>query len=145
MRLLGKGCSYGDASLSCYTLPMTHEDAIAHWKKGAKDALEAAEILTREGKYSLALFHCHLTVEKALKATFIKEKDVNPPPTHDLLQIALQLRRSWSEKEKEFLGLLTEYAVSARYDDPLWAEQEATKQHCDNWIQRIKEFLTTLL
>ena len=33
---------------------MTTKDVIAHWRNGAKDAFEAANLLAKDGKYELA-------------------------------------------------------------------------------------------
>jgi hypothetical protein len=67
------------------------------------------------------------------------------PLTHDLLQIALQLPRPWTEEEKRLLADLTEYAVAARYDDPLWAEREATPENVAPRLARVETLLASLL
>ena len=118
---------------------------IAHWRAGAKDALESAEVLHKARKYALALFACHLAVEKVLKAAFLQERDEDPPPSHNLPHLASHLSRVWSEEEKTALEELTDYAVAARYDDPGWAERQATKENTAHWIVRTKEFLTLLI
>ncbi|MBI1813221.1 HEPN domain-containing protein [Candidatus Peregrinibacteria bacterium] len=95
-------------------------------------------------QYPAALFHRHLAVEKALKALYMEEHRREAPLTHDLLHIALQGKHEWTNKEKEFLADLNEYAVAARYDDPLWAEREATAESVTNWIRAIEAFLSSL-
>lgn len=124
---------------------MTEADVIAHWRIGAHDEYQSAKLLADGGKYSGALFHCHLAVEKALKAVFMEQHRREPPLTHDLLQIAVQLKRVWTEEERKFLADLTEYAVAARYDDPLWAEREATEQNVVAWLRTVDAFLSLLL
>ena len=124
---------------------MTEADVIAYWRKGSQSELHSAKILCTEGQYSGALFHCHLAVEKALKALYMEQRRTGAPMTHDLLQIALQLKRPWTEEEKKLFADLTEYAVAARYDDPMWAEHEATNENVCLWLQRIDLLLSTLL
>jgi HEPN domain-containing protein len=124
---------------------VTEADVIAHWRKGARDELASANLLHEGGQYPGALFHCHLAVEKALKAMYMEEHRTEAPLTHDLLQIALQLPRAWSEEEKQLLADLTEYAVAARYDDPVWAEREATADNVTAWIRRVTSLLSSLL
>jgi len=51
---------------------MTQQEASDHWRKGAEDALVMAQLGHEHGKYALSLFHCHLAVEKALKALYTK-------------------------------------------------------------------------
>ncbi|MDD5055761.1 MAG: HEPN domain-containing protein [Candidatus Peribacteraceae bacterium] len=123
---------------------MTKAETVAHWKRGAHASLKMATLAHKESEYALALFHCHLAVEKALKAVFILEKADNPPPTHDLLALAARLERSWSNQEEEVLAELTEYAVTARYDDISWAKLEATEKNSKFWIGQAKKLLSLL-
>ena len=135
----------GSALFSCYALYMTEADVIAHWRKGAQDALEAAELLHRGKKYALALFNLHLAVEKALKAQYMEECRKEAPPTHDLFLIAKTLTYPWTAEQERQLGYLTEYAIASRYDDPHWAEHEATQENSTLWLSIAKEFLSSLL
>jgi HEPN domain-containing protein len=120
---------------------MTREDHIAHWKKGAEDAIEAAEVLLREEKYSLALFHCHLGVEKLLKSKFLEEKQSAPPHTHDLLSLALELNLDWSEEEQRQLSDLTTFAIAARYDDLGWEDAESNVK-VEQWLDISKNIFS---
>ncbi len=124
---------------------MTEDEVITHWRKGSRSELQSAKILCSGGQYAGALFHCHLATEKALKALYMEQHRSDAPMTHDLLQIALHIERSWSEDEKKLFADLTEYAVAARYDDPMWAENEATLDNAQRWLQQIELLLTTLL
>lgn len=124
---------------------MTQREVILHWQQGAQQSLRHAELGLQEKTYSLVLFHCSLAVEKALKALYIQECDSSPPAIHNLHLLAKKLRRSWSEEEEHMLKELTEFAVAARYDDPLWADTYATKARCALWLKRTKGLLRTLL
>jgi HEPN domain-containing protein len=122
---------------------MTQADLILHWQGGAHDAMEVAKFCHETKRYDLALFHCHLAVEKMLKATYISEYDHDHPFTHDLLQLGLSLKRQWSEEEKMLLAELTDYATSARYSDPAWAQKQATEEASSAWIIRTESFLSS--
>lgn len=124
---------------------MSQEEIIQHWKKGACDALEAAQALHHLGKYALALFDCHLAVEKALKAAYIAKHDREAPPTHNLLLLTEELDQSWSQEQNDALSDLTDYAVAARYDDPEWAKTQATKENSVFWLKKTSAFLDLLL
>lgn len=124
---------------------MTEADVIAHWREGARDELKSAKLLRDGGLHPGVLFHCHLAVEKALKAAYMQEYRKQPPLTHDLLQIALRLDRNWADTEKTLLADLTEYAVAARYDDPGWADREATADATATWIETVDSLLSTLI
>lgn len=134
-----------DSPASSILPSVTEADVIAHWRKGAGDELASAKLLHKGGQHAAALFHCHLAIEKALKAQYMQEQQKAAPLTHDLLQVALQLQREWMVEEKKLLADLTEYAVAARYDDPLWAEQEATADNVAHWITRVEYLLSSLL
>ncbi len=125
-------------------MSMTKEDTIAHWRRGSRASLKLAELAHQAGEYALALFHCHLAVEKSLKAVYILQKEDNPPPTHDLLALASRLDFQWNDEQEAALASLTEYAVTARYDDIEWAEAEATKKNSAFWIGQVQTMLSLL-
>lgn len=125
-----------------YTYGVTQQDAVQHRQKGAQYGLEQARVLSENEKYQGALFHCHLAVEKMLKAQHIKEHDAIPPYTHDLIALAGMLQREWSEEEKEDLRFLSRFVIDARYADPPWAEEYATAENATHWITRAQYFLS---
>ena len=121
---------------------MTNEQSVEHWRKGAQDALEAAELLLQGKKHALALFHCHLAAEKALKAAYIQQKDARPPHSHDLLEIALSLSYPWSEDIQKQLRELSTYAIEARYDDIEW--EHDPNEDVQWWITMVTNLLQQL-
>ncbi|MDO8648888.1 MAG: HEPN domain-containing protein [Candidatus Peregrinibacteria bacterium] len=124
---------------------MTTADVIKHWRKGAQDALDAAKLLEADAKYDLALFHCHLALEKALKAAVMERTKKPHPKIHRLLSLAKLLQEDWSIDDQELFDKLSDFAVAARYDDPAWAEQYATAENSQQWIRRTSQFLSTFL
>src|SRR3989344_2672637 len=121
---------------------MTKEDHVALWQKEANDALRVAELSYNDGIYWLALFHCHLAVEKALKALYLQKRGEDPPRTHELLLLAEELGSTWSEGDVTLFDTLGEFAVEARYHDPEWAEKQATKEHAAYWLEKTRSFLS---
>ena len=111
---------------------VTINDVIKHWRKGAKSALRVAVLAHKDGEHELALFHCHLTIEKALKAAIMEKTGKPHPKIHNLARLALILRKDWSEAEQELLNTLSDFAVAARYDDPAWAKQYATTKNAQH-------------
>jgi HEPN domain-containing protein len=124
---------------------MTEADVISHWRKGARDAMELAGVALERGKFALTLFHIHLAIEKALKAQFMDQRRKDPPMTHDLERLALELKQSWTPDELELFQDLTQYAIAARYDDPTWAVHEATSENATHWMNAGQRFLNTFL
>lgn len=123
---------------------MIREDAAKQWHAEAQDELEAAQFLKEKSKYRQALFLCHLAVEKALKGAYIAGRGAIPPKTHDLIDLAQQLGREWTEAEKEDLRFLSRFVIDARYADPPWTEEYATEESATHWIERSKYFLSLL-
>jgi HEPN domain-containing protein len=123
---------------------MTEADVIAHWRKGAKDALESAKLLCEGNQFTNALFLCHLAVEKALKALYMAQYDKDAPYSHNLLDLALSLQQTWSKEQKSALDELTDFVVGARYSDPVWAREYADKAHASQWIDWTQKFLFLL-
>ena len=76
----------------------------------------------------------------------IMEKTGKPhPKIHELLPLAFLVREKWSEEEKDLLETLSEFAIAARYDDPTWAEKQATSENVELWLRRTDEFLSSFL
>jgi|SRR3989344_1131904 len=128
-----------------YAPPVTTADVIRHWRKGANDALEAAELLKNDGKYDLALFHCHLAIEKALKAAIMEKTQKPHPKIHSLLNLATMLRNDWNTEDRNLFSTLSDFAVASRYDDPAWSERFATEENAQQWISRTEAFLSDFL
>ena len=123
---------------------MTQHDAISHWRKGSLDALQWAEKMARDGASALALFHCHLAVEKALKALHMESKKEPAPHTHSLTHLASLLDIEWSEEELSKLQELTPFASQARYDDIGWVESNASPEFVEKCMKNAEYFLSKL-
>jgi HEPN domain-containing protein len=63
------------------------EKQLLYWKTTALSDFETAEILIEKGKFLHGLFFCHLTIEKLLKAHFVKYNNALAPKTHDLIYL----------------------------------------------------------
>jgi HEPN domain-containing protein len=124
---------------------MSLQDIIAHWQRGARDSLETAEWNFEAKKYELALFHCHLAVEKALKSAYLRQYKSEPPKTHDLYALASKLTIEWTEIQKEQLEELKIFATEARYSEPQWAQECANPETVKQWLGIASRFLSMIL
>jgi len=124
---------------------VTQQDAIRHWQEGAKKSLHAAEVLYGERDYESALFHCHLAVEKALKALYMEQRGEDHPHTHDLAYLASLIQHNLSKNDEEELKVLTSFVTDARYSDPYWAAEQANAKEAARWIASAKHLLSSLL
>lgn len=132
----------------CYTGTMTQQEAIAHWRKRAHAELDAARLLFEKGTINLCgavLFHCHLALELALKAEYIRTHDDAAPFSHDINELANAVREGWHKQEKIAFEQLTEFAVLARYGDEEWYDKNATREKAGAWLKRTEVFLSTIL
>ena len=121
---------------------MTQQQIVDHWRKGARDSLDVAKLAHGAGKYSLALFHCQLALEKALKALYIQKHDQMPPKTHDLLQLTEKISWVPDNRQRVLLDELSDFTTLARYSDMDWEHTTATKEQAKHWIGIVDEFLS---
>jgi HEPN domain-containing protein len=63
------------------------------------------------------LFFCHLVIEKALKASVVKQTNTSPPRSHNLIYLAEKAALKLPEKQEIFLGILMKYQLEGRYPD----------------------------
>lgn len=91
--------------------------AIKFWLNESEEDFKVSGHLLEKGDFSYALFFCHLSIEKLLKAVYVKRKKEQPPYIHNLLRIAELCGIETDEKIKEILIRVTAYNIEARYPD----------------------------
>lgn len=97
---------------------MDKEKYIKYWIEGAESDLNSAEILINNKKYLHGLFFCHLTIEKAAKALWVKDKSAFPPKTHNIIYLVENLQfLEITEEQMVFLSLLMKYQLEGRYPE----------------------------
>jgi HEPN domain-containing protein len=90
---------------------------IEYWIEGAKNDIEAAELLIKNGKILHGLFFCHLSIEKAIKAFVVKETKEVPPRSHNLIYLSEMANLIIDEDFTVFIGVLMKYQLEGRYPD----------------------------
>lgn len=96
---------------------MTKDDLIRFWEEGSGEAWQTVQALLRSKRYLHALFFCHLTLEKLLKAMYVLRRKQPPPPVHSLGWLAEQAGISLAEDEMKQLEEITAFNISGRYED----------------------------
>ncbi len=117
------------------------------WKYSAEEEINTALILLKKKKLRQSLFFIHLSLEKILKALFIKRKKKHPPITHNLKYLADQLDLELTEERENFLIEATAFNIEARYPDeesPMpelkYAKQKYVEaQEILKWLRRLSE------
>lgn len=124
---------------------MTQQKAIDIWVEGSKDALDTAQKLFVSKKFNHSLFFLHLALEKLLKAIYISKKDEAPPYTHDLVTLAEKCLMSVSDDQKSQLAEISEFNVSARYEDyKNRMYKKATEEYTTEWFKTGESLLKKL-
>ncbi|MGD2086525.1 MAG: HEPN domain-containing protein [Candidatus Aminicenantes bacterium] len=87
------------------------------WRKSSEEEINTASILLKKKKLRQTLFFIHLSLEKILKALFIKKKREYPPITHNLKYLADRIDLELTETRENFLIEATAFNIEARYPD----------------------------
>jgi HEPN domain-containing protein len=119
-------------------------EKIRYWTDLSEYDFDTALLMLNGGKYLYVGFMCHQSVEKILKAYYIKEKEGQPPFVHNLILLAekSEIYTILSEQQKDLLDLLNPLNIEARY--PTYKDKlfkSLTKEKCDFLIKSTKEFL----
>jgi len=123
----------------------SESEVIKYWLKASKEDFDTADILCKNKKYHHALFFCHLSIEKMLKAIIVKSTKTAPPLIHDLVRLAERAGLPLSELQKNELAEITTFNVEARYDDyKLSFRKKAKKQFSLKYLEKTKEILQWL-
>lgn len=123
----------------------SESEVIKYWLKASKEDFDTADILCKNKKYHHALFFCHLSIEKMLKAIIVKSTKTAPPLIHDLVRLAERAAVPLNELQKNKLAEITTFNIEARYDDyKLSFRKKAKKQFSLKYIEKTKEILQWL-
>ena len=89
------------------------------WVKQAKYDLETAKAMFKSRRYIYVVFMSHLSIEKILKALFLKRLKKFPPKTHNLLYLVEKIGLDIPEKLYNFIFMLNRVSVPTRYPEDL--------------------------
>ncbi len=89
------------------------------WMEQAEYDVGTAAAMLESGRYIYAVFMCHLSLEKALKAHFAKRLEENPPKIHNLNYLLERSAVQLPTQYQNFVGELNDKSVPTRYPDVL--------------------------
>ncbi len=111
-----------------------------HWIATSNDDFKTMIELHESKSYNWALFLGHISVEKLLKALYVKLRKRHAPTTHNLYRLAELCKIDLTDEYSDWLDTITSFNINARYDD---YEREffnlCTPEYTKTWIDRIKE------
>ncbi|MDP1676673.1 MAG: HEPN domain-containing protein [Bacteroidota bacterium] len=89
-----------------------------YWLESSDDDFDTAEKLFLNKKYVQSMFFLHLSIEKVLKAVFVRKNNVEAPYGHNLQYLATKIVGiQWQQHQLDLLAEITSFNISARYDD----------------------------
>jgi HEPN domain-containing protein len=110
-----------------------NEKTIQNWLNLAQYDFDTAKSMLKSKRYLYVAFACHQTIEKILKALYVKEFLKTPPYTHNLIKLTeiLSITTEIKEENREFIEELNSYYIQSRYtEDILKISKLLTKEKC---------------
>lgn len=111
------------------------QEVIKAWIKSSDEDMQVVFDLFNNKRYSHCLYFCQLSLEKLLKALYIKTQNTYPLPSHDLVKIAKKTNLNLAKDTFNHLAEITTFNVEARYD--IFKEKlykKATKEFTTKYI-----------
>jgi HEPN domain-containing protein len=97
---------------------MNKKEHVKYWQESAEESWNSAVYLAEGRHYSLSLFALHLSLEKLLKALWVKESVTDTPPyTHDLQKLSDELSLIITAEDYDFLSIVNSWNIRGRYPD----------------------------
>ncbi len=87
------------------------------WLREAEEDFNSSLNMLKNNEYIWSLFILHLSMEKLLKAIWLKKIKTLPPKTHNLVLLAKELGLSLTKREQELLIEITRFNILVRYPD----------------------------
>ncbi len=97
---------------------MKKEDYIKYWKTNADKDWKRVNLLFKNHDFVFALFCAHLTLEKLLKAHWVKDNFENHlPKIHNLVYLLAHTNLNIAESDQAFLEQMNLFQIEGRYPD----------------------------
>jgi len=123
----------------------TEKEVINYWLDASRQDFDSAKILFKNRKYHHSLFFCHLSIEKLLKATIVKNTKSAPPFMHDLVRLAERGKISITEEVRNELAEISAFNIEALYDDyKLSFYKKATRIFSEQYLKKTNKILKWL-
>ena len=91
---------------------------IEYWIKSSNEDHDVIQLLIGSNKYLHAMFLCHLSIEKLVKAHWVKNNNNSvPPKIHNLVTLIKQTQLSLTDDQLSFITILNDFQIQGRYPD----------------------------
>jgi len=121
---------------------MTTEEKIEYWQGLSNDDLKVAEDLLTLKHFLYVVFMCHQSIEKMMKAYYVKLINDTPPFTHELLLLSSKggFYDDLSEEQKKFIRQLNPLNIRTRYPEYRGLiYKQLTPSVCEQILEQTKQ------
>lgn len=113
---------------------------IKHLIDTSENDFQTMLILYESKSYSWALFLGHISVEKLLKALYVRKFSRHAPFTHNLYRLAELCKVELTDEYSDWLDKITSFNINARYNDyKKEFYNQCTPEFTEYWIDKIKK------
>jgi len=117
---------------------------VKYWLDIAKYDIETAKVMLDANRYLYVGFMCHQSIEKILKAYYVKTLNETPPFTHNLMKLAddSKIIDKMSDEYQIFLAEINPLNIKARY--PSYREKisnKLNKDECTELFNKTEEVI----
>ncbi len=113
---------------------------VNHWIATSDDDFETMIKLFNAKSHGWSLFIGHISVEKLLKALYVKNHGKHAPKIHNLFRLAELCKIEITSNYSDWLDVITSFNINARYDDyKKEFYNQCTREFTESWIDRIRE------
>ena len=121
------------------------EEVYQFWLNGAEDAYQTAELIFNGGHYTHALFFCHLTIEKMLKAFVIRNTKTHAPYEHNLAELWKLSGLDMTKEPANVLDEINSFNIKGRYSDyKLAFYKKANKEYANKYLNETTKLYSWL-
>ena len=115
------------------------EKIVKHWIESSDEDFKTMLSLFESKSYNWALFIGHISVEKLLKALYVKTHGQHAPFIHNLFRLAEYCEVELTDEKSDWLDKVTSFNLNARYDDyKKEFYHQCTFEFTEYWIEKIK-------
>jgi HEPN domain-containing protein len=120
---------------------------IDYWIKSSNEDYDVIQLLIGSNKYLHAMFLCHLSIEKLVKAHWVKHNNNSvPPKIHNLITLIKQTQLALTDDQLTFITILNDFQIQGRYPDYKFkVNQYLTEDYSKDLFNKYKELRKCLI
>lgn len=124
---------------------MELEEKIEYWVDNSDYDFRTARSMQRSGRYVYTVIMCQQSIEKLLKALYLKEHKIEAPKSHNLLYLLEEIDIEVPEDDRTFLAEISSFYISGRY--PNYKKKVSAmlnRKKAKEYLKKSREFLKWL-